>query len=78
MRLHYPTEEAYLAACRALHWRTAELRFHGIEPIQIPPDAPHEPPADFDFSQGKDDRRCSHQRESGLPAGPCSICGDKG
>jgi hypothetical protein len=47
------SEDAYMSACRALHWRTAELRFHGIEPIQIPPDAPHEPPEGFDFSQGK-------------------------
>lgn len=46
----YPTPDAYMSACRALHWRTAQLRFHRIEPIQIPFNAPHEPPADFDFA----------------------------
>ena len=47
---HYPTEDAYLRACRAGHWRTAQLRHHGIEPIQIPADASHYPPDDFDWS----------------------------
>lgn len=41
-----PTLDAYQAACRALHWRTAELRAHGIEPVAIPADAPHDPPAE--------------------------------
>lgn len=47
-----PTEDAYNRACRALHWRTAELRAHGIEPIAIPEDAPLYPPDDFDFGAG--------------------------
>lgn len=38
-----------MAACRALHWRTAQLRAHGIEPDTIAPDAPHDPPADHVF-----------------------------
>jgi hypothetical protein len=45
----YPTEDAFLAACRALHWRTAELRYHGIEPVALPQDAAHYPPDDYDF-----------------------------
>jgi hypothetical protein len=32
---HYPTEDAYLAACRALRWRTAQLRQAGIEPYDM-------------------------------------------
>lgn len=44
-----PTKDSYMAACRALHWRTAELRAHGVEPITLPPDAAHYPPDDFDF-----------------------------
>lgn len=45
----YPTEDAYLAACRALHWRTAELRAQGVEPCRLPPDAPHYPPDGYVF-----------------------------
>jgi hypothetical protein len=45
-----PTDDAWISACRAIDWRTAELRFHGHEPISIPPDAPRYPPDDFDFS----------------------------
>lgn len=44
-----PTEDSYMAACRALHWRVAELRAHGIEPIRIPMDAPHYPPEGYSF-----------------------------
>ena len=44
-----PTEDAYVNACRALHWRTAQLRAHGIEPIRLAHDAEHNPPEDFDF-----------------------------
>lgn len=40
----YPTEDAYMRACRALHWRNAQLRAHGIEPDQLANDAPHYPP----------------------------------
>lgn len=45
----YPTDDAYVRACRALNWRHAELRFYGIEPITLAEDAPHHPPEDFDF-----------------------------
>lgn len=40
----FPTEDAYMAACRALHWRTAQLRANGIEPVEIPLNAPAYPP----------------------------------
>lgn len=40
----YPTEDAYLRTCRALHWRTEEIRAMGGDPVAIPPDAPHYPP----------------------------------
>ena len=46
----YPTEDAYLRVCRALHWHTAQLRAHGIEPDPIAPDAPHYPPDDHVFT----------------------------
>lgn len=45
-----PTMDAYLAACRALHWHTAQLRANGIEPDPIEPDAPHYPPDGHVFS----------------------------
>ena len=46
-----PTEDAYMAACRALHWRTAQLRYHGVEPLDLTkvPNLTHYPPDDFDF-----------------------------
>jgi hypothetical protein len=47
-----PTVDAWSAACRALHWRTAELRHHGIEPIRLPADAAHYPPEGYDFGHG--------------------------
>jgi hypothetical protein len=46
----YPTEDAYMRACRALHWRTAQLRAHGVEPIRLTDDMGHYPPEDFDFA----------------------------
>lgn len=46
----YPTEDAYLRACRALHWHTAQLRALGVEPDPIAPDAPHYPPDDHVFT----------------------------
>lgn len=49
----YPTEDAYLSACRANHWRTAQLRAHGIEPIRMPADASHYPPDDFDWEKAE-------------------------
>lgn len=49
----YPTEDAYLSACRALHWRTAQLRAHGFEPCTLPADASHYPPEDYDFGAGE-------------------------
>lgn len=42
----YPTKDAYMCACRALHWREAQLRSLGAEPIQIAHDAPQYPPDD--------------------------------
>lgn len=45
----YPTEDAYMAACRAGHWRNGQLRAYGIEPLQLTPDMPHYPPEDFDW-----------------------------
>lgn len=50
-----PTWDAYMAACRALNHRNEELRAHGIEPKQIPADAPHHPtpsPERGDAQQG--------------------------
>lgn len=46
-----PTVDAYMASNRALNWRTAELRAHGIEPIRLPADAAHYPPEDFNFKE---------------------------
>jgi hypothetical protein len=40
-----------MSTCRALHWRTAQLRAHGFEPVAMPMDAPHEPPEDYDFGE---------------------------
>lgn len=56
----YPTEDAYLSACRALHWRNAQLKAYGIEPLDLNEvnragQLTHYPPEDFDF---------------GVPAGP--------
>lgn len=48
-----PTVDAYMASNRALNWRTAELRFHGHEPIRLPTNAPHHPPEGFDFGATK-------------------------
>lgn len=47
-----PRMEAYLRVCRALHWLTAELRAHGIEPVVIEESAPHYPPDGFKFPSG--------------------------
>lgn len=44
-----PTDDAWIRACRAINWRTAELRAHGIEPIRIPRDAPQYPPDWYPF-----------------------------
>ena len=44
-----PAEDAYMAACRALHWRTAQLCANYIEPVRVPDGAPQYPPDDFDF-----------------------------
>lgn len=43
------TDDAYLRACRALNWRTAQLRAHGIEPLKLNDSHGHEPPLCFDF-----------------------------
>jgi hypothetical protein len=47
----YPTEDAYMAAARAGHWRTAQLRAHGIEPLDLTKVAnlTQYPPDDFDW-----------------------------
>ena len=45
-----PTEDAYLRTCRALNWRTAQLRANGIEPLKLTDEHPHEPPIGFDFN----------------------------
>lgn len=41
-----PTPDAYMRACRALHWRTAQLKAHGIEPVTITEAMPQYPPDD--------------------------------
>jgi hypothetical protein len=51
-----PTSWAYFAACRALHWRTEELQYHGIEPITLPTDAPLYPPEGFVFNVSRPSR----------------------
>lgn len=43
------TDEAYLRTCRALNWRNAQLRAHGIEPLKLTDEHGHEPPLGFDF-----------------------------
>ncbi len=43
------TDDAYLRTCRALNWRTAQLRANGIEPLKLTDEHPHEPPVGFDF-----------------------------
>lgn len=48
-RESFPTKDAYMRACRALRWRHAELRAHGIEPMQITDDHPESPPVSYDF-----------------------------
>lgn len=45
----YPTEDAYLRACRVGHWLRAQLRAHGIEPVAIPNGASQYPPDYLDF-----------------------------
>lgn len=44
------TDAAYLTACRALNWRNAQLRAHGIEPLKLTEEHGHEPPIGYDFS----------------------------
>lgn len=63
----YPTEDAYMRACRALHWRTEELRQAGIEPLDLTkvPELSHYPPEDFRFQiteafPGDDHRQIYH------------------
>jgi hypothetical protein len=51
VREPYPTEDAYLAVCRALHWRDAQIRAMGGEPVKIPMDGPHYPPEGFDWKE---------------------------
>jgi hypothetical protein len=47
----YATMDAYMAACRALAWRNAQLRAHDIEPLNLQLIDPlaHDPPEGFDF-----------------------------
>jgi len=56
IKSRYPTEDAYMAVCRANHWKTAQLRFHGIEPIDLTKieDITHYPPEDFDFKAAEE------------------------
>lgn len=44
------TQDAYDSVCRALHYRTAQLRAHGIVPDTIASDAPAFPPDDYVFA----------------------------
>jgi hypothetical protein len=59
----YPTMDAFLAANRALHWRTEQLRQAGIEPLDLSKleVISHYPPEDFRFpiteAFPKDDHR---------------------
>lgn len=62
----YPTEDAYMGAMRALHWRTEQLRQAGIEPLNLMTTeygdhVPHYPPDYFRFpievSFPRDERR---------------------
>lgn len=43
------TDEAYLRTCRALNWRTAQLRANGIEPLKLTEEHAHAPPIGYDF-----------------------------
>lgn len=54
-RLPLPTRDAYARACRALRWRHAQLRAHGIEPIQLTDEHPPYPPEDYDFKAAEAD-----------------------
>lgn len=67
----YPTEDAYMSTCRALHWRTEQLRQAGIEPLRLidvpgaPEGIPHYPPDHFRFPiaeafPGDDHRQIYH------------------
>jgi hypothetical protein len=48
-----PTLDAYMASNRALNWRNAQLRAHGIEPLDLsklkPGQLTHYPPEGFNF-----------------------------
>lgn len=49
----YPTVDAYMAAARAVHWRNAQLRAYGIEPLDLnAPDLPSDPYS-YDFGAGE-------------------------
>lgn len=66
----YPTEDAYMGAMRALHWRTEQLRQAGIEPLNLmelngEAEVPHYPPDHFRFPitecfPGDDHRQVYH------------------
>lgn len=69
----YPTEDAYMAVNRALHWRTEQLRQAGIEPLDLSKlhwegdgrVLPHYPPESFRFPiteafRGDDHRQLYH------------------
>lgn len=66
----YPTEDAYMRNCRALNWRTAQLRQAGIEPLNLmelngEAEVPHYPPDHFRFPitecfPGDDHRQVYH------------------
>jgi len=50
------TMDSYMRAARALHWRTAQLRANGLEPLPLREDDPHEPPEDFDWEAATRER----------------------
>lgn len=49
VNLAYVTKDAWERTCRALHWRTAELKANGIEPMQLTDDLSQYPPDNFEF-----------------------------
>lgn len=64
------TESAYLLACRALNWRTAQLRANGIEPLKLNDSHPHEPPIGYDFGVETFEEAWAKKEARGYKYGP--------
>jgi hypothetical protein len=67
--------DAWLAACRALNWRTAQIRALGHEPVTLPPDAPHYPPDDYVFAAS--DAALNRVRDALNGVVSCGCCDEE-